>query len=379
MSSTFTVSVVDLACQAAEQVQIQPSVALATQSQTKIATVLGFPEFFPPSTPPKKYHTFTPTGTSTIQANVFVYDPSSPLKWGIPYTTFDEDPPTLRFDLPGTLGANCGGAQYMFSGVANVDKNGNRTSYYDEQLFLQCTTGEVPPFAPPFQPLSEFPGANAIIGSFDGFCWPADPASCAACDPNSLAFSQDLGEQRKVFTFFNPLSTPVQTSTSISDSSTTQAAILLQPPATANFPVLPRFPGGTGPGQPFPFEVDPAAWMIVTMTQDYAFTLSDEYTDAEALANAQVINGNGSTAQNQPRTTGFVSQFTTVVFELNCTNLIPGQNYVASVILFNAVTGLITNHYPFTATGTTQLISDAIPTPPAGTTTTVQKPSIAFA
>jgi hypothetical protein len=208
-----------------------------------------------------------------------------------------------------------------------------------------------------------------FITAFTGYCWTPDPASCPTCDPASMPFDIDLGESETIFQFGTPLALPVVTSTIISDNSTTQAAVVIQPPTDSNFPFL------TISDPPIPAQ----NWIIITLTQAYSLVLSNEYTDAEALANAVVINGTGATAQNMPRTTGFVSTFTTVAFELNLSNLIPGTAYIASVILFNAITGLKTVKYPFTAFGTTQMISDSIPTPPPGTTTTVQKPSITFA
>lgn len=368
MSSTFTVSVLDLACQAAEQVKIQPSVALVTQSQTKIATVLGFPENQPISTPPKKYHTLTASGTSTWRGNVFVYDPASSQIWNIPWRRSPSN--TINTTLPGDLGANCGGAQYQFTGSGNIDTNGNRTSYYDNQRFSQCPTGTPPiGFDWRFQlPPADLTGIN-FIAEFIGYCWTPDPASCGTCNVSPLLPDIDLGESNTVFQFGTPLEQPVVTPTSITDNSTTQAAVVIQPPANAAFPFL------SFSDPPIP----PQNWIIITLTQAYSFVLSNEYTDAEALGNAEVIDGNGATAQNMPRTTGFVSQFTTVVFELNCTNLIPGQNYLVSVNLYNTANGLSVSHYPFTAVAPTQLISDAIPTPPAGSTTTVRNPTIAFA
>ncbi len=105
----------------------------------------------------------------------------------------------------------------------------------------------------------------------------------------------------------------------------------------------------------------------------------DEYTDAEALANARVVVGNGTTAQNLPRTTGFVSTFTGVAFSLTCNTLVVGQDYLVSVDLWDSVAVVpVTRQYGFTANAVTHAINDTIPTPASGHSITVRNPRIVF-
>lgn len=107
--------------------------------------------------------------------------------------------------------------------------------------------------------------------------------------------------------------------------------------------------------------------------------LFNQYTDAEAVANAAVTNGTGLVASNFPRTTGYVSTTTSVVYTLNFHNLMPGQNYVGSVLLFNSDGTTSLRQYPFTASAQDHTITDSIPTPPANKWTLVGQPTIAFA
>jgi hypothetical protein len=130
----------------------------------------------------------------------------------------------------------------------------------------------------------------------------------------------------------------------------------------------------------------PGAYINFIDANNFSAVLSEEYTDADALANATVVVGTGTTAQTTPRTTGFTSIFTSVVYTINCSNLIDGKDYVVEVDLWEkgvGPLGPISNHTTlsvgFTASGTTHTITNVVPTPAAQRTITVQKPVITFA
>jgi hypothetical protein len=113
---------------------------------------------------------------------------------------------------------------------------------------------------------------------------------------------------------------------------------------------------------------------------NYSCTLSDEYTDAEAMANAATYNGNSKTAENFLRTTGFITRVTTVNFVLACTGLVVGASYIASVTFGDLTDGTsVVQDYPFTATSDSKTITDSVPTPPSGHSTAVRTPTIVFA
>lgn len=112
---------------------------------------------------------------------------------------------------------------------------------------------------------------------------------------------------------------------------------------------------------------------------DRTVTLSNEYTDAEAVANAQVTNGMGLVAASFPRTTGWISQWTNCNFNLILNNLQVGQNYVATVTLLHSGGLIQLKTYNVTATSDTMTIPDSIPVPADGEWIAAGLPTVAFA
>lgn len=139
----------------------------------------------------------------------------------------------------------------------------------------------------------------------------------------------------------------------------------------------------------FPFNFPVAGSRIVAVgvgiyNHNFTQTLSDEYTEAEALANAITAASEGLAALNQPRTTGFVSRYTTCEYDLVCTNLLLNKAYVVTVTLISSDGTVVPRTYNFTtgtdeATSKTHTITDTIPTPALGQFTLVSNPLIDFA
>lgn len=117
----------------------------------------------------------------------------------------------------------------------------------------------------------------------------------------------------------------------------------------------------------------------VLVEVDKNVTLSDEYTDADAMAAATVLSSAGLVAISLPRTTGFLSIWTTVAYTIDCQNLMPGQPYVVTIDLFSSDGTTVTRTYNFTAAVSTYSITDNIPTPPDGMWTVARNPIIALA
>ena len=99
--SDITFSVIDTACQAADQSFFPPRVLMTTKSTTQIATVLGFDEYIP-STPPKRYKTLSWDGSSEHQL------------W-------------FPGNTPGNTGQSyqIAGARFDYSGSSTIDLQGN--------------------------------------------------------------------------------------------------------------------------------------------------------------------------------------------------------------------------------------------------------------
>jgi hypothetical protein len=398
---------------------------MTTKSTTQIATVLGFSEYPDfASSPPKKYMTLTWQGTSEQQ----LFQPSPPpyllvdftttFQWlqdgagwrgpgsseiafdsvfgvwrisfqgssgytrpaapGGPAGTYSKDfggpdfPPTVIVTGPTTPPTTqIAGAKFDYSGSSAIDGSGNYTTLYEKNLSAMCTAtkslitcflGGLQPYVftgwlgpsghqkctPPGIPYDSV--GNEAIGK----------GNSALLDSSAFWGSKAVGggSLAKVSNFV----VNSATGGTCVDSGTDTMLALFEP-----------VPPGTPPGSAFSANV--------VFAHDYSSVLSDEYTDAMALTNAQVITGNGTTAQNFPRTTGFVSTFTNVVFTLACTNLISGENYTVSLDFSDLAAGVtIPKTYSFTADNTlTKTIIDTVPTPLSGHSTTVRNPKIAFA
>lgn len=331
----ITFDVIDLACQSADQSFFPPRVAVTTKSTTQIATILGYSEYIP-STPPKKYKKLAWSGVCKQTAKTFA------------------------------SAQNCCGAKYVWSGTAEIDSKGNQISKYQKNFFAEC------PKIGPWPTITSVPNFGLI--TMVGYCWAPDPDSCPSCDSNDAnwVFVADVSDnqvddtaQNGFNNFLLDISQRVSTSTSLDDSATgTQQVVAI---GNVN-----NFPKSTLDG----FTDN---WVILTTTNTCKSQLSDEYTDAEALLNAQVIVSNGKTAENLIRTTGFISRFTGVVYTLSLSNLLPGSKYVVSVLFVDQSFVKSIRTYTVTATAATATVIDAIPQPLPGNTTTLVSATVAFA
>lgn len=370
--------VIDVNCQQADNSFFVPAVTIGYKSVTKYATLYGYNEFGTPSTPPRKYRKLTVSGFSE----------------------------RIGFTAEKTP-RQCAGAKYVWSGSGEYDLKGNIISKYQKDLFAQCPKQ----FWPVEGPIS-LPGevqTSTILAQFVGFCWPDWPASCATCDPNDgnwgFIGNQAINSPIIDFTGFYALATDVnttQTATTINVVHDEICNILTDQPYswTLTGTSLDNYPITVGsrtydgrvvvtdpPNLVFPavgvsddgvfFHV--AQYIVFTDTSNHSMVLSEEYTDTDALNNALVVNGKSSAAQNLPRTTGFTSVFTDVTYTLSFLNLIAGRDYQATVDLWDHQSNThTTKSYGFTASATTHSITDTIPSPPAGHTVSVSKPTVAF-
>lgn len=328
--ASITFKVIDTDCEAKDRSFFVPRVALVTRSITRIATVLGYPEYIP-STPPKRYKTLTWSGTSEQTA------------------------------ITTSTGDKVGDAKYIYSGAGQIDSAGNVISNYAKNFYTPC-------------PASNFTPAiviSPVVPSLQGYCWHLDPASCPVCsDPPD--FKQDVASNSISDEPFGLIGVGTGFHT-ITPTSLTNVGIQSIVAALAD-----SGPNGTSNVPHDTFNSINAAWVQITANHNYSATLSDEYTDAEALAHAVVVNSNGATAENLPRTTGLISRYTSVTFDLNFSNLVIGEAYLATVNLWDSNGAQTTRGYGFTASKTTHTIHDSVPTPASGHTITVRIPTVAF-
>jgi hypothetical protein len=336
--STVRFEVIDTYCETIDRSFYTPRVALSTISSHTVATVLGWPEITTPSTPPRKYKRLTWTGTSE--------------QWAVTWGT----------------GESCGRASYTYNGYSEIDSAGVLLNQYTKLYARACPTSSKTPSIQ--KAFSLLPGTNGIPLKFKGYCWPADPESCPTCsDPPQVVGNVASNTTYDLSDFIAVPSqvTTTKTPTTIAVTSPgTGWWVALEPSQVINFPSS-------------YFGADLGKWIFLEATHDYSATLSDEYTDAEALANALVYTSNSRAASNLPRTTGFVSTYSTVQYRLLFENLLPGQTYIAKVN-FVSDTGVVTvQEHEFEADDTEELIVGNVPYPTAGHTMEVRNPTVAYA
>lgn len=358
--------VIDTLCEAAGAAFFPPSLTMSTKSTTQIATVRGFPEY--PgfvSTPPKRYHTLTWNGTSEHQ---LWYLANSPGNAGPAYQV--------------------AGALIIYGGASTIDSSGNYTSLYTKNLYEMCAASD--------GLHNSFWSEPVIAISFLGWIGPTGHTKCPppgtpyafqdnvavgkgdlAIMDSSLLWGSGPASTQTLYpvTLFTPVSSTQAVCTDNGGNNSTPSNPSLFEPVPFNTVTPPL----DGPHEGVSWFFASPIWI-----NNYSATLSNEYTDAEALANAKVIVGTGTVAQNSPRTFGFVSTFTSVVFTLAMTNLINGTNYAVSVDFLDTVNGVsivkTTKTYPITgdATGAASIV-DIIPTPAAGHYIFLRNPQIHFA
>lgn len=427
-TTAFTVTAIDLACQAVDRTFFAPRVGLTGRSTHTTATILGYSEYIA-STPPKKYKKLTVSGTHEQIGHV-CSNLTSPLV------------------CSGAL-TQVSGARYEFSGANEINDLGQQVSSYQQLLYAQC-------FPNPDAWGTSWPAVIAGFPDFTiitlvGYCWPSDPRSCPTCETDFTLLGDISNNTRFPVNDFVPVP-GVTTATSITSAGTEKRSVVLdprvsgfpQPNFSTGFNVVGSAPSGPVVGSttvlggvvgtafggglvfsgPSPvslpaintgsnivaligssgseqvnFQYDlggslsalvfgsviaiesgiPLSIAMVTSTANFSAVLSDEYTDAIALANAVRFNSNGLVAESRPRTTGFISKWVTVVFTLALTNLVIGETYVATVDLVNDNFTKVTRTYAFIAEANTKVVSDTVPVPAGGKTIAVKNPQVRFA
>lgn len=367
--SDITFQVIDLTCEKTDQSFFPPRISMTTRSQTKISKILGFDEYIP-STPPKRYKTITWSGHSQHEM------------WYLA-------------DTPGNPGPayQVGGARYDYSGASTIDLSGAYTSLYTKNLSVMCDGVGVGNYT------GLVPGVNGGLDHYPFAGW-IGATGQTLCPPPGIPFTSvgngaigkgqaARNDSSNLWGRFrpNPAVSNVQVSTFAPVSSTQAVSNDINTvPQLVEAGVISEI---ISLFTPLPLSVSTTIdntnqgtiWFFTYLLwdHDYSATLSNEYTDADALSVARIVNGNGSTAQNVPRTTGFVNSVTAVTFQLQCSNLIVGQSYLVSYDLWDQTAGTIsTTQVGFVAADTTHNINSSIPTPAAGHSVTVRNQKIAF-
>jgi len=363
-SIVFAVS--DTTCEAVTRTFFPPVVSMVTSATTVLRTKRGYPKFTNPDT--TLYKTATWTGYVTQTA----------------FTVGNYIPPDAQPGYDPTTPVQCAGAKYIFSDASRIDANGNFVSHHRKDLYVECVRASVglyPPVAEGAGAEIEvlapglFPNSVSRIRNLLGYCWTPDGGSCQVCDSAEASWP-----------LFGNLAI---------DSQTDGPATMLVNPDGYTTTALSRVYASSASGRfaiadvaAFPFQPGAISLFVdIYATGDYSVILSNPYTEEEAIATQQTFTSTMAISENLPDYLSaagqkflrlIYSRFTTVYFVLNFSNLVEGQFYVASYTLKDGSTEVIVNE-TFLATGTTHQITGTLPTPVAGHSIKIQKPTVRFA
>ena len=436
-SNPLVFEVIDTVCESVDQTFFPPAITLTTKSTTQIATILGFPEYQGfISSPPKRYRKLTWTGSSeqtlfgpptpaytyvltdAFGTNQFVnaggayeFQGKAIGDGGLPfngqwtlfyndhfntlylgpnpfsgpvagvYTKFQGDPAapaTITVTGPFTQAAlpavQIAGAKVEYQGSSEIDFTGDYSSVYKKNLSEMCTKADK---------LCMGINPNSGAASYNILGW-LGPTGATLCPPPGIPYAAvgDIGVKKGDAAIYDsgPLGSGVVfsggfvnfTNTFAIQSATTAQNVAMGSQANLLMLTNPIACSSAAVGANIPCTLN---W-----NHNYNAALDEEYTDADALTNAQVIQSNGAVAQNIPRTTGFVSVFTNVVYTLAASNLIPGTFYTVTVDLADVILGTVTTKtYSVLGNATgTATITDIIPTPLPNGQTQVRNATISF-
>lgn len=379
-SGTLTFDVIDTDCAQTDRSFFPPAVAMTTLSTTRIATVIGYPGFT--QQPPNFQGNWDAQitygiGDSVLDLGVYyvalantVSEPPTlfPGVWGIVppkryhNLTWNGTSDQTAINIPegDNPSVQIAHAHYDYTGTGSIDTHGNQVSTYSKLFSQWCPDS------------SRWP-RNIVIpnegpGVLKGYCFDADPNTCQECfdpaEPSGDVASNSIQDWSD-FVRGNLPTLIDQTHFNVIRGPETVLA-LLDPNQVAGW-IFPTINDITGP------------WCFVTAQHNYTGTLDTEYTDSEALSVAVTFNSLGNTSETTPRTTGYTSRFTSVVYVLNCTNLVVGQDYTVRVQIYNTRTGASSiKTYSFTAFSTTNSITDSVPMPVKGQPLQVRNPVIDY-
>lgn len=341
----LTMQVVDQDCEAIDKSFIPPRVSLKTVSHTTVATVLGFAGYLSN----KKYHSLTYSG----EEKAFYYNPGVPIST----ETQAKTQPYLWWL-----------ERVVYSGTASIDGTGHQTSIY-EKLKFQGPLGA-----------DSIPGNFQLNKTVDPVPWPFYGEQVWITDDTDsvMQFSPSLMNAWNFFFRFGgvpPISGPIVGAPSGITNAWSQSILIILDPTDPKYALIKANAdalGGIFHGSAY-----------VTSEINVTVTLSNEYTDAEALANAFKTTSNGAVAVNRPRSGAagdYTSTFVTVDYTLNLSNLIVGQQYSVEVDLWDLTANTHNpTTYLFTATAATHSILDSIPKPLIGHQVMVRNPQVFFA
>ncbi len=360
VDETLTFEVRDATCEAAEHIQVTPRAALHATSSTRVLAYRGFREYTDLVGTGQLYKRVDYVGSITQ----------------IAFPNFNAD--------PSVDATQCGGCQFIYSGYDQIDNLGNILNRHSKNMMVMCAASH-----PSLFEIRANPDRTAIITpilhppSLYGYCWADDPQSCSACDPNDTTWSLLRNDA-----WFGAVDYPTDilwdstklvftaTSFTYAGNDDLTGGVILNPS-------IQGFPKNNGND----IYIDGFPFVRLQSSGGFSSALSEPYTDADANATAVVYTGTSFTAENAPnyQITGANnlitrrSRITSVAFEITCTRLIIGTDYIVSYELVTS-NGVGSSHtVQFTADSESHVVTGTIPEPAANLKTTVKNARIRYA
>lgn len=345
----LTFQVIDQNCEALDRSFFTPRAALSGKSHTAIQTKHGYGEFV------------------SVTGNLY-----KKITWA---GSIGQAARTIPVFSNGFADLPLGGAYWLYSGSSEIDIFGNFISHHQKNRFSPCNGKSL------LVSINFLPQWSTPI--FYGYCFNGDPLVPVACqpcqqDPASWGFVQNDASDSQFD--FPPMVMGNVQFTQLTVSGTAFALLALL-----------KNPGGPDPNFP-PADINGIAgpWArlgtVNNIPQGFTGTLSDPYTDADAIASQITYSSNGLTAENNPSYKTFnynhlahiQSQFTTVNFTIHCTNLVVGESYDVKYEYWDSDSTRVVIIVTFVADATTHDLAGTVPTPDAGHTKTIKNVVITF-
>jgi len=404
----LTFRVTDTACGAVIPEGNPRAESLTCVSTTRLATRHGLPGFLDTN---RLFREVTYEGTAEQRLFVRFPDSDAYYYWKPdwpPLTRWYEgrDIPTYATDNFCTA-VRCAQAKYIWSGTTIIDDDGNVTQMHAKNLYGLCPSDLNDPAFYTYQGYWNDEGEPVFMlsnYSLIGYCWELDPLSCTPCmDDNGGNPALNLIRDEAVVTNLDWPSKFVPWGLqSVATTDTTQHITGTPDPLEEPWSAYRRLYDAVThelirdtqlPRSPYLwYDWDDLALAVIEVAgeQDFTVTLANEYTYAQALANAVEFVSNSDTAVTltDNLTWGAAanglkhvqSRYTSVDFTIQVIDLLVGFDYIVSYDLLDTLTSVTTVvDVPLTATDTEMDVLGSVPTPAEGHSIKVRNARVRFA
>jgi hypothetical protein len=352
-SAAIQFEVIDTTCENSNQSYFTPLVSTTSTSQTTVRTRRGYEEYINSTGALYKKVSFT----GYARQRAYAVNTYSPLSYA-------------------------GGAEYLYSGSSEINNLGQFISSHRKDLYVNC-------LAAPKLHLWDIFANLSWVNWLLGYCWPADPTTCPTCSTDEADW---FFKQNDATHSHDDKARDIIAADAVSSISPTSYSVVV-PAGGTSVPMYlgsqPDFPNNYPNPINFPLSsLNGIVWYYVQLRSeiDYTATLSNLFTDQDAINGQVQYYSNGRTSENRPNYVSWTQDFiynvssrtTTANFTINCSNLVDGESYTVRYEFWRNDGQVTLQTVVFTASGTTHTINGSLPTPTAGRTITLKNVRIAY-